>query len=145
MINFEEFRRRHMCRNLLIKLLTLQICNFIKNESLHSCFLVNFAKFPRIPVLDNTTGRLLLIIQKQPSEVFCEKYVLRNFAKFIEKQLCQSIFFNKVAGLRKKETMAQVFSCKFCKMSKNISKKISKNFLENTFCGYFWLQQYQQK
>ena len=33
-------------------------------------------------------------------EVFCEKGVLRNFAKFTGKYLCQSLFFNKVAGLR---------------------------------------------
>ena len=145
MRNFEEFTRKHMCRNLLIKLLTLQICNFIKNESLAQMFSCEFCKISKNTCFGQHHRRLLLIIQKQPSEVFCEKYVLRNFAKFIEKQLCQSIFFNKVAGLRKKETMAQVFSCKFCKMSKNISKKISKNFLENTFCGYFWLQQYQQK
>ena len=33
-------------------------------------------------------------------EVFCEKSVLRNFAKFTGKHLCQSLFFNNVAGLR---------------------------------------------
>ena len=33
-------------------------------------------------------------------EVFCEKGVHRNFAKFTGKGLCQSLFFNKVAGLR---------------------------------------------
>ena len=33
-------------------------------------------------------------------EVLCRKGVLRNFAKFIEKHLCQSLFFNKAAGLR---------------------------------------------
>ena len=32
----------------------------------------------------------------QPSEVFCKKGVLRNFAKFIGKHMCQSLFFNKV-------------------------------------------------
>ena len=32
-------------------------------------------------------------------EVFCEKGVLRNFAKLTIKRLCQSLFFNKVAGL----------------------------------------------
>ena len=31
-------------------------------------------------------------------ELFCKKGVLRNFAKFIGKHLCQSFFFNKVAG-----------------------------------------------
>ena len=29
----------------------------------------------------------------------CKKGVLRNFAKFTGKQLCQSLFFNKVAAL----------------------------------------------
>ena len=38
--------------------------------------------------------------QKQPSEVFCKKGVLRNFGKFTGKYLCQSLFLNKIAGLR---------------------------------------------
>ena len=29
---------------------------------------------------------------------FCKKGVLRNFAKFTRKHLCQGFFFNKVAG-----------------------------------------------
>ena len=29
-----------------------------------------------------------------------EKYVLKNFANFTGKYLCQSLFVNKVAGLR---------------------------------------------
>ena len=33
-------------------------------------------------------------------EVLCKKGVLRNFAKSTGKHLCQSLFFNKVAGLR---------------------------------------------
>ena len=32
--------------------------------------------------------------------MFCKKGVLRNFAKFTGKHLCQILFFNKVAGLR---------------------------------------------
>ena len=32
-------------------------------------------------------------------EVFCKKGVLRNFTKFTGKCLCQSLIFNKVAGL----------------------------------------------
>ena len=31
-------------------------------------------------------------------DAFCQKGVLRNFAKFTGKHLCQSLFFNKVAG-----------------------------------------------
>ena len=33
-------------------------------------------------------------------EMFCKKGVLRNFTKFTEKRLCQSLIFNKVVGLR---------------------------------------------
>ena len=58
-------------------------------------------------------------------EEFCKKGVLRNFAKFIGKHLFQSLFFNKVAGLKseacnfiKKETLAKMFSCEFCEISK---------------------------
>ena len=56
-------------------------------------------------------------------EVFCKKGVLRNLTKFTGKYLHQSLFFNKVAGgacnLFKKETLAQVFACEFCQISKN--------------------------
>ena len=31
-------------------------------------------------------------------EALCKKSVLKNLAKFIGKHLCQSLFFNKVAG-----------------------------------------------
>ena len=33
-------------------------------------------------------------------EVLCKKGVLSNFANFTGKHLCQSLFFNEVAGLR---------------------------------------------
>ena len=36
--------------------------------------------------------------QKQPPEVLYKKGVLRNFTKFTGKHLCQSLFFNSVAG-----------------------------------------------
>ena len=59
-------------------------------------------------------------------EVFCKKGVPRNFAEFTGKRVCQSLFFNKVAGLRpqacnfiEKETLALVFSCEFHEISKN--------------------------
>ena len=50
------------------------------------------------------------------------KGVLRNFAKFTGKHLVQNLFFNKVAGLSlvKNKTLAQVFFCEFCEISKNI-------------------------
>ena len=63
------------------------------------------------------------ILRSIRREVFCGKGVLRNFIKFTGKQLCQSLFFNKAAGVRpanllKKETLPQVFSCEFCEISK---------------------------
>ena len=54
--------------------------------------------------------------------MFCKKVVVKNFPKFLGKQLCQSLFFNKVAGacnFIKKETLAQLFSCEFCDIFKN--------------------------
>ena len=50
-----------------------------------------------------------------------KKGVLRNFAKFNGKHLCQCLYFNNVAGLNfiKKEALAQVFSCEFCEIFKN--------------------------
>ena len=42
-------------------------------------------------------------------EVFCKKGVLENFAEFIGKHLCQSLFFNKVAGLQKETSKRGVF------------------------------------
>ena len=68
--------------------------------------------------------------QKQPPEVSYKKGVLKNFAKFIGKHLCQSLFFNKVAGLWnfiKNETLAQVFSSEFCEI-----------FMNTFFTGHLW-------
>ena len=52
-----------------------------------------------------------------------KKGVLRNFAKFTGKHLCQSLFFNKVAGQKRGSSTG--VSCEFCKISKN-------TFLQNT-------------
>ena len=40
------------------------------------------------------------IYRSSRPEVFCKNGVLRNFAKFTGKYLCQNLSFNKVAGLR---------------------------------------------
>ena len=65
----------------------------------------------------------ILITKTRSSHRRCSirKGVLKNFAKFTGKHLCQSLFFNKVAGLRlwwlllfgemaKKRKTAQTFS-----------------------------------
>ena len=84
-------------------------------------------------------GLILIIIVHFGSsslEVFFEKGVLGNFAKFTGKHLCKSLFLKKVAGLRqacnfiKKETLAQVFSFEFCAI-------LRTPFLQNTSGGCF--------
>ena len=62
-----------------------------------------------------------LYIRSSRPKVFCKKGVLRNFEKFTRKHLCQSLLFNKVAGLRpttllKKETLARCFPGDFCEI-----------------------------
>ena len=54
---------------------------------------------------------LLSLCRISRLEVFCKKEVLENFAKFTGKHLCQILFFNAVAGLRRR-----VFSVNFAKL-----------------------------
>ena len=52
-----------------------------------------------------------------------KKGVVKSFIKFTGKHLHQSLFFNNAAGqacnFAKKETLAQVYSCKFCEIFKS--------------------------
>ena len=48
---------------------------------------------------DQLVKSVLTYTSSRP-EVSCMKGVLRNFAKFTGKHLCQILFFNKVPGLR---------------------------------------------
>ena len=47
--------------------------------------------------------------------MFCKKGVLRNFANFTGKHLCQSLFFSKVATLLKKRLWHRCFPVNFAK------------------------------
>ena len=49
--------------------------------------------------------------------MFCQKGVLKNFAKFTGRHLYQSLCFKKLQA--KKETLAQVFSYEICELFKN--------------------------
>ena len=90
-------------------------------------------------------------------DVFCKKSVLRNFAKFTGKHLCQNLFFNEVACLgvssimfsttllkrdsqacsfMKKETLAQMISCEFFEIFRTL-------FLKNTSGSCFWIYFFQ--
>ena len=67
------------------------------------------------------------LIKSRHQRSFLIKGVLRNFAKFTGKHLCQSLFFNKVAALRpttllKRRPWHRCFPVNFTK------------FLEHLFC-----------
>ena len=61
--------------------------------------------------------------------------LLRNFTKFTGKRLCQSLFFNKVAGLRPATLLKKRLwhSC----FPVNFGKFLSTPFLQNTFGRLF--------
>ena len=46
----------------------------------------------------NTEKNIEIFVRSSRPEVFYKKGVLRNFAKFIGKHVCQSLFSNKVVG-----------------------------------------------
>ena len=58
-----------------------------------------------------------MYMRKQPPGVFYKKGFLKNFTKFTGKHLCQSL---RACNFIKKETLAQLFSCEFCQIFKNI-------------------------
>ena len=60
---------------------------------------------------------LIFILRSSCPEVFCKKDVLRNFAKFKGKHLCQRLFFNKVAGLRPATLLEKSLCHRYCWIS----------------------------
>ena len=46
-------------KSLFKKVASLKVCNFIKKRPQHRCFLVNIAKFLKLPILKNIFERLL--------------------------------------------------------------------------------------
>ena len=77
----------------------------------------------------------LLIFRSSRPEMFCEKGVLKNLAKFTGKHLRWSFFFNKekkdTKKRIKKETLKRCFSVNFAKFSVT-------PFSQNTSGGCFW-------
>ena len=73
-------------------------------------------------------------------KVICKKGVLRNFAKFTEKYLCHSLFFNKVADTAynfiKKVILAQVFCREFFEIFKNTCGRLLLNDLQSTSTAF---------
>ena len=77
-----------------------------------------------------TIVKILPIYRSIHKRCFIKKGVLKNFAKFTGKHLCQSLFFNKVAGLKpatllKKRLWHRCFPV-------NSAKFLRASFLQNT-------------
>ena len=59
--NFTKFTGKHLCQSLFFnKVAGLRPATLLKLRLWHRCFPVNFAKFLRTPILQNTPGRLVL-------------------------------------------------------------------------------------
>ena len=61
----------------------------------------------------------ILLCRSSRQEVFCKKGVLRNFSKLIG-STCATASFSIRLSFIKKETLAQLFSCEFLEIFKNI-------------------------
>ena len=62
--------------------------------------LTNCCETRKVQMQDMPLKILSKNVKSNRPEVFSKRGVLRNFAKFKGKHLCQSLFFIKVAGLR---------------------------------------------
>ena len=72
---------------------------------------------------------------RQSPEVLCKKkVVLKNFTKFTGMHLSQSLFFDRVAGLRPKKTLWHRY------FPVNFAKFLRTYFLQNTSGDCFWLK-----
>ena len=61
--NFAKFSRKHLCKIFFFdKVRRCRSSNLLKTRFQRRCFLVNFAKFVRTPILQKTTEKLLRII-----------------------------------------------------------------------------------
>ena len=67
--NFSKFTGKHLCQRLFFnKIAGLRPVTLLKKRPWHRGFPVNFEEFPRIPVLQNTSWRLLLVSWKMSKE-----------------------------------------------------------------------------
>ena len=85
--------------------------------------------------LANTTIFYIMILgsrlfRSSFPEVFCKKGVLKSFANFTGKHLCQSLFLNKVAGLRPTTLLTKRLWHRCFPV--NFSKFLRIPFLQNT-------------
>ena len=71
--NFEKFTEKRLCQSLFLnKFVDLRLATLLKNRLWQKCFPVNFAKFLRTHLLQNNSGRLLLL-----GWIFEERFLFR--------------------------------------------------------------------
>ena len=75
--NFAKFTGKHLCQGLFMS--GPKACNFIKKRLWHKCFPLNFAKFLRIPFLQNTSERLLLFKANRVSDYYAKRIYIKVF------------------------------------------------------------------
>ena len=90
------------------------------------------------PILEWMQKHYLIYEGSSRPEVFCWKGILKYFTKFTGKHLCQSLFFNKIAGLRpatllKKGLWHRCFLVNFVTFLRTL-------FTQNTSGGCFWYE-----
>ena len=79
----------------------------VKKKKWKKTFLISLSSYiVRIPL---HLKRHYLTCRRSCLEAFCRKGILRNFARFAGKYLCQSPVFNKVVGLRPATLLKQRF------------------------------------
>ena len=100
--NFTKFTWKHLCQNLFFN----EVAGLW-----HKCFPVNFVKFLRAPFLQNSSGRLLFQNFCQTAKVDAGNRILKSSIHPQKQKACNFV---------KKESLAQVFYCDFCQISKNI-------------------------
>ena len=95
-----------------VKKVFLKILQTSRKNTCVGVFLIKTSKFEFIHI------QYFFSMVRNKSNHRCSvgEGVLRNF---LGKHLCQSLFFNKVSGLRKKETLTRAFSCEFSEIFKN--------------------------
>ena len=118
----------------------------VKNGKRRKCWILEPLKL-HFPGFWELFLCVIVYIQKQPSEVFCKKGVLKIFTNFIGKHLCWlESLFNKVTGLKacyfiKTRLQHLCFPVKFAKFLRTpILKNISERLLLYLRAKYFYLQ-----
>ena len=89
----------HFSRVVRFRVVLFQYYTFFMLNSFHVALneALSVSKSYNKVIVQRMSGPILL---RSEAKVFCKKGALGNFAKFTKNHLCQSLFFNKVAGLR---------------------------------------------